>query len=378
MYIVDSGGGSAELLELNSQISDAKSDYDSTVAGYEEQIKDLRAEIEDYRSGRKKQQVATPGDADPADDTTDTTTDDGDEEDGDYDIPDQMIIMAIHYTWLSSLPARLRLQKYNEELAKINYNTTVNPLIAKRDKLNKNNDGKGNISVYAESDGVVQSVYASQGKQIKEGDKVVSIGSNESKMMSLSLTDNGGSSRRNGYSGSDDTGSDNSNATLLVNQEVTLIDQKDDSKKLTGRCIGATADSKKAYVTTIDGQVYITSSAGSEDTRYYIQVDDKSFYDSPKGYFVSFAKMSLENVVTVPMNIIYTETDKTSGKSYEYVWKLSKDEIVKQYVTTSTDTKSSNACVLTGLSEGDVILKESGSSGSGDNTKKKADSSSEE
>ena len=69
------------------------------------------------------------------------------------------------------------------------------------------------------------------------------------------------------------------------------------------------------------------------------------------------------------MNIIYTETDKTSGKSYEYVWKLSKDEIVKQYVTTSTDTKSSNACVLTGLSEGDVILKESGSSGSGDNTK---------
>ena len=153
----------------------------------------------------------------------------------------------------------------------------------------------------------------------------------------------------------------------------------DDSKKLTGRCIGATADSKKAYVTTIDGQVYITSSSGSEDTRYYIQVDDKSFYDSPKGYFVSFAKMSLENVVTVPMNIIYTETDKTSGKSYEYVWKLSKDEIVKQYVTTtSTDTKSSNACVLTGLSEGDVILKESGSSGSGDKTKKKADSSSEE
>ena len=32
LYIVDSGGGSAELLELNSQISDAKSDYDSTVA----------------------------------------------------------------------------------------------------------------------------------------------------------------------------------------------------------------------------------------------------------------------------------------------------------------------------------------------------------
>ena len=142
--------------------------------------------------------------------------------------------------------------------------------------------------------------------------------------------------------------------------------------------IYAPTDGEIAMVFDTLHAITLTSSSGSEDTRYYIQVDDKSFYDSPKGYFVSFAKMSLENVVTVPMNIIYTETDKTSGKSYEYVWKLSKDEIVKQYVTTSTDTKSSNACVLTGLSEGDVILKESGSSGSGDNTKKKADSSSEE
>lgn len=385
LFTVDSGGGSAELLELNSQITDAKSDYDSTVAGYEEEIKSLRAEIEEYRSGKKKQQVATPGDADSVDDDITDDEDDSDsaddlEEGDDYDIPDPNDNSGNTLYMVEQLTCQVEIAKYNEELAKINYNSTVNPLIAKRDKLNENNDGKGNISVYAESDGVIQSIYAGSGNQLKEGDKVVSVGSNESKMMSLSLTDTGGSSRRNGNGNDDGSGSgDNSDARLLVNQEVTLVNQKDDSKKLTGKCIGATADSQKAYVTTIDGQVYITScSDSSGETRYYIQVDDEKFYDSPKGYFVSYAKLSLENVVTVPKNIVYTETDKTSGKTYQYVWKISGDEIVKQYVTTDTHETATSICVLTGLSEGDVILKESVSSGGGNSSKKKTDDKSEE
>ena len=136
-------------------------------------------------------EIATPGDADPADDTTDTTTDDGDEEDGDYDIPDPDDNNGNTLYMVEQLTCQIEIAKYNEELAKINYNTTVNPLIAKRDKLNKNNDGKGNISVYAESDGVVQSVYASQGKQIKEGDKVSGEDCREglTAVISVKLTD---------------------------------------------------------------------------------------------------------------------------------------------------------------------------------------------
>lgn len=81
----------------------------------------------------------------------------------------------------------MKLQNTTKNLQRLNYNATVNPLIAKRVKLNENNDGQGNISVYAESDGVIQSVFASMGYQLKEGDKVVSIGSDEAQMMSLSL-----------------------------------------------------------------------------------------------------------------------------------------------------------------------------------------------
>ena len=347
LFTVDSGGGSAELLELNGQITDAKTEYDSNISGYEEQISDLRKQINEYKSGKKKQQAATPGDADG----------------------ENTLYMV------EQLSCQIEVAKYNEQLAKINYNATVNPLIAKRDKLNENNDGKGNISVYADSDGVVQNVYVSTGYQLQEGDKVVSIGSNESKMMSLSLKDNSGNGRRNN-SGSDDSGGGSGDAKLLINQEITLVNQKDDSDKYTGRCIGATADSQKAYVTTIDGEVYVTSSASSDETRYYIKVDDEKFYDSPKGYFVNYAQLSLDSIVTIPHNLVYEEQNKTSGKQYKYVWKLEGDEIVKQYVTLGEETQT-EVCILTGLSEGDVIIK-SAIEDEGKNTSKKSKDDSEE
>lgn len=341
LFTVDSGGGSAELMELNSQISDAKSEYDSSVAEYDSQIADLRKQISEYQSGKKPQKAATPGDADG----------------------ENTLYMV------EQLTCQIEVAKYNKELAKINYNATVNPLITKRDKLNENNDGQGNISVYAESDGVIQSVFASMGYQLKEGDKVVSIGSDEAQMMSLSL--NTESSSGSGMGGMDggDSGSDNDETPkLLINQEVTLVDQKDDSKQLSGRCIGATADAQKSYVTTIGDLVYVTTSSASDETRYFIQVDDESFYDSPKGYFVSYALYSLENIVTVPANLIYHEKNKVTGKEYDYVWKITGDEIVKQYVTIGK-TYASTSCILTGLSEGDLIAKETAESSTTSNDK---------
>ena len=196
-------------------------------------------------------------------------------------------------------------------------------------------------------------------------------------MMSLSLKDNSGNSRRNNSGGDDsDGGSGDANAKLLINQEITLVNQKDDSDKYTGRCIGATADSQKAYVTTIDGEVYVTSSASSDETRYYIKVDDEKFYDSPKGYFVNYAQLSLDSIVTIPRNLVYEEQNKTSGKQYKYVWKLEGDEIVKQYVTLGDETQT-EVCILTGLSEGDVIIK-SAIEDEGKNTSKKSKEDSEE
>jgi hypothetical protein len=272
--------------------------------------------------------------------------DDLDEEQDDEQSSENTLYMV------EQLTCEINIAKYNQQLAKITYDTTVSPLIAQRDKLNENNDGNGNISVYAESDGTIQKVYVSTGYSLTEGDKIVAIGSDENQILSSTLE-----SESNSKSGSSSSSDDSSTGTLLVNQSVTLTSTSDDSKKLTGKCIGNSGDSQKSYITTIDDKVYITSCSGSDTMKYYIQVDDESFYSSPKGYKISYAKLSLEQIVTIPKNMLYHESDKTSGKEYDYVWKIVDDEIVKQYVTKGEENNSSY-CILSGLSEGDVLAKE--------------------
>lgn len=156
-------------------------------------------------------------------------------------------------------------------------------------------------------------------------------------------TENSSGSGMGGMDGGDSGSDDDGTPKLLINQEVTLVDQKDDSKQLSGRCIGATADAQKSYVTTIGDLVYVTTSSASDETRYFIQVDDESFYDSPKGYFVSYALYSLENIVRSRQALSIMRKIRITGKEYDYVWKTSGDEIVKQYVTIGKTYASTSA-----------------------------------
>jgi multidrug efflux pump subunit AcrA (membrane-fusion protein) len=452
LFTIDSGGGSAELLDINSQITDAKETYDDEVEEYDDQIKDLNEQIQMYKSmpatteettteevttekstnkkteeattekstnkkteeattekstnkkteeattekstNKKTEEATTEKSTNKKTEeattekstnkktteevTTEVTTeateesaelqavslkaldddldddyDEDDYEDYDYDEDDNEQSQENTLYMVEQLTCEINIAKYNQQLAKVTYDTTVSPLIAQRDKLNENNDGKGNISVYAESDGTIQKVYVSTGYSLTEGDKIVSIGSEENKILSSTLESESSSKNGNSSSSSDDS----SSGTLLVNQSVTLTSTSDDSKKLTGKCIGNSGDSQKSYITTIDDKVYITSCSGSDTMKYYIQVDDEDFYSSPKGYKISYAKLSLEQIVTIPKNMLYHESDKTSGKEYDYVWKVVDDEIVKQYVTKGEENNSSY-CILSGLNEGDVLAKE--------------------
>ena len=66
----------------------------------------------------------------------------------------------------------------------------------------------------------------------------------------------------------------------------------------------------------------------------------------------------------IPTNMIYHETSKNNSSEYDYVWLLKDGEIVKQYITLGEANKT-QTIILSGLSEGDVIAKESASASSG-------------
>lgn len=130
-------------------------------------------------------------------------------------------------------------------------------------------------------------------------------------------------------------------------------------------CVGSTGDSSKSYISTdSEGGVHVTKCSGSDELKYYIKVDDASFYKKPKSYQVSYPTKSYENVVMIPNNMIYHETSKNNSNEYDYVWLIKDDEIIKQYVTLGEADKTKTV-ILSGLSEGDVIAKESGATSTG-------------
>ena len=61
---------------------------------------------------------------------------------------------------------------YNKDLRIYTHNATIKSLNAQREKLNKNNDGSGKITVYADQAGTVLSVGAKTDVAVKEGANV--------------------------------------------------------------------------------------------------------------------------------------------------------------------------------------------------------------
>lgn len=309
LFVIDSGGGTAAVKEIDNQIQEENMSYNSSMKEYDDQINDITSEIQRYQRSKK----ATPTDA------------------------ENTLYMA------EQLTCQRNVVTYNKQLLTYTHNATIASLNAKKEKLNKNNDGSGKISVYADEAGTVKSISASTDAAIKEGQSVLTIGNSKNVILALTVSD----------------------GKLGINQKVTITSKKDNTKKISGTCVGTSGDSSRSYIETdAQGNVHITKCAGTDELKYYIKVDDDSVYKSIKSYEISYPTAVYDNVVMIPTNMIYHETSKNNSSEYDYVWLLKDGEIVKQYITLGEANKT-QTIILSGLSEGDVIAKESASASSG-------------
>lgn len=305
LFVIDSGGGTAAVKEIDNQIQEENMSYNSSLQEYDGQINDINDQIQEYQ----KQKKATPTDADN---------------------PLYMV---------EQLTCQRNVVNYNKQLLIYTHNATIASLNDKKTKLNKNNDGTGKISVYADEAGTVKKISASTDAAIKEGQTVLTVGSSKNVILALTVSE----------------------GKLGINQKVTITSKKDNTKKISGICVGTSGDSSRSYIQTDDqGNVHITKCAGSDELKYYIKVDDANVYKSTKNYQVSYPTAVYDNVVMIPTNMIYHEASKNNSSEYDYVWLLLDGEIVKQYITLGEASKT-QTIILSGLSEGDVIAKESAS-----------------
>lgn len=155
LFVIDSGGGTAAVKDIDNQISEENQTYSSDLKDFDDQINELTNEITRYQKGK----VATPTDA------------------------ENTLYMA------EQLVCQRNVVTYNKDLRIYTHNATIKSLNAQREKLNKNNDGSGKITVYADQAGTVLSVGAKTDVAVKEGANVLTVGSNDNVILAISISE---------------------------------------------------------------------------------------------------------------------------------------------------------------------------------------------
>lgn len=328
LYIIDIGEGKAALAEAQNNINRENKTYRTTIKELKKELKKLTDKKDDYSESQAK------------------------------------II-------------KLKIDKANET-----HNYSLKQLQDIYDKIGKDNDGTGKVSVYSEDSGVVRNIKFSVGESASEGEEILSVGVATKDKLLVGMREISGVS--------------------VYEENIADIGEsvyiKDGDATYEGKCIGWTVNSAnnedKSYVYSDNDNTYISFSTSSgyqypafyvelinksetdsdensnrninENSRYSDLDDisdenpvDNSFYDNmPMGRMVTFSYIFMQDVITVPKKYIHTEISE-QDEECSYVWRIVGDTVVKQYVLTNQNLSNEvYVVILSGVKEGDILAAE--------------------
>ncbi len=322
--VIETNEGSAKLAEMRSAIDSTKRGYEDTKNAYDTERMDLEAQKQasalpvqpDIATGTDAE-AATPGDAETEQQNPNET---------------------------SMLDLEIQIADLNFQIQTLNYEKQLSDQEKEYAEVSCNNDGSGNCAIYAKMDGSIDGLRLWEGQKVQVGDTLYSVSVDTKPKLTL-----------------------HSSADVPLGSSVTLTG-KTSGNTVTGAVCG-TGGGETCYLTTINHKVYATQSAASNGIRSYVELDDSSALEACEKYSISYVTTSIEDVIVIPADLVYTE-EKRKYHSVErnYVWKMVDGNLEKQYVNvqmldTTYDTGSyvegdMKACVLDGLSEGDVLARE--------------------
>lgn len=387
-------GGKADLLAASNAVTAEEESYEQTSADYRQQIKDIDKQIKAAKAAQKEltkslnkslQQTKGLGTildqtenttSEQAEDVTGETTEEStelvteepveDETEASTEEPaevtteepteeqteeqteeeEQTTISAAQLYQVEQLECDKKIATAAYRIATLSHEQALKQLQETYNTLKADNEGNGYRNIYAERAGVVTKLYAQTDKKIKEGEILYIVSQETTDKLYVTMAAYGGVQDYNGKEGA------------KLNQEITFVN---DDKTYTGVCIAGQARPEKTYYTTLDGKVYSSSvnnnffeNGGNES--FYVRMEDESFYESMDATEIVFDAISMKNAIVLPLGMVYAETDKLSGQTYSYVWKIMDGNLVKQYVTVSTTMQSgSQVVVLAGVEVGDEL-----------------------
>ncbi len=237
------------------------------------------------------------------------------------------------------------------ELESVNHAYRLRKLQKEYNRIAKNNDGNGKVSVYAQRAGTVLNMDVSGGDIVEAGTHVVSVGEEAGNKIFVLMHPLMPEIRNYPENIAD------------FGEEVTITLGETD---YTGRCSGWTVhqnNENKAYLTSDEDGSYLSygTDSGYSDAAFYVQMDDERFYEKKSvDGMVSFLYISMQDVIVIPTSLVQEETRaQDPSQTFYYVWRKIDGELVKQYVLVDKSLSDINETViLSGLREQDVLARE--------------------
>lgn len=300
LYIIDTGEGKAAITEASLAITSENTSYEQSIASLDEQIAAATA----------------------------LTESDG------------------------SMTYELQMLNLQKELAVATHEQTVSQLQKNYDRICSGNDGTGKVSIYAPVSGTVSCVDITEGSKPELGSQTLQITTKSSDILCVKMVVEPESKTAYPDSIAD------------VGEMVTI--RKGDYT-YEGECVGWASgrqNMEKGYVYTDEaGVVHLSYNAIPKDDTpaFYVRMKDDAFFeDEEEGDGANFTCVDMKQVIVVPCELIYSETDPMNvDKTDYYVWRVVDDTLVKQYVLVDSKlAMSGGQVVLSGILPGDVLAQE--------------------
>lgn len=314
LCLVETDLSGALLSEMAKGMSELRDGHDAAIKALEEREAEIDKQLEALnkkpKKHEKKNKAATNSDAFKSDE----------------DIPAAIKIKLLN------IEKEVVEQEKRKETS--NFEASYAELSQNYQAAAKGNDGRGNITIYSENDGVVGTVWKNANATVLSGEQLVYINIPCEKFVAIN------------------------SSSANVGQTITF--EAPEGKIYYGKVVGSTGTGEqKFYVTTTEDKVYVTTSVSNGSTACYIKMEDESFYNikNASDIKVNFSERSIPNSIVIPRaGIVYTEIDRSTLENRSYVWKLVEGSPVKTYITVANeDIGGSTFCVIEGLDEGDIL-----------------------
>lgn len=319
LMVIDSGGGSAELEEVDMQIEHIQLDFAKMIKDTDKQITDLKTSnlrlLTTIEEGKYNNSLS----------------------ERDIDLIECDRTVYTHQAEIAEFEKQINALEYEDSLRK---------LLKRAEKLKKNNNGQGKISIVAEDDGVVSRLYVTEGKMTEIGGEnylLASVTRESDTLANISVSKTTG--------------------VPHIGQKIEITDKLTE-KKYTGTVVSGAYEGK-SFGFTEEGRAHVSFCRGTSETSFNVRMDDSAFFEeiNMNSCNINIVDLYMPSSIVLDVSVVNFEESKSKSEKLAFVWKVEGDELVKHYINTGANYGIGNystVYVLTGVSEGDVLAKTGG------------------